>query len=157
MEMDNDFWRYSLALYQQAGVENICLQLQDDYGLDVNWLLFCHWLASRGLSISEEGLGELGKKTDSWRNQFVSPLRNLRREIGAVEGVDAVREQIKSAELEAEKYQQALMWQYYVANQRMFVETELPWYEPLLARSKASQLKTDELKNRIQGITLIKT
>ena len=38
--LDNPFWQFSLDAYQRDGVQPACLSLQDDWGLDVNVLLY---------------------------------------------------------------------------------------------------------------------
>ena len=45
LNLDNEFWRFSLEVYQDEEVQRLCLSLQDDYGLDVNVVLFCLWLS----------------------------------------------------------------------------------------------------------------
>jgi uncharacterized protein (TIGR02444 family) len=34
-------WSFSLAVYSDGSVQQECLNLQDQYGIDVNVLLFC--------------------------------------------------------------------------------------------------------------------
>ena len=37
------FWRFSVQFYRQPAVAEVCLLLQDEFGIDVNLLLFVLW------------------------------------------------------------------------------------------------------------------
>lgn len=106
------FWRFSLSFYRQPGVSDACIALQDEYGVDVNLLLFLLWLAGEGRLLSADEVKALDAKVRDWRNQTVLPLRGLRRKLkGARTLVDAARQEafrtkIKALELEAERLQQ---------------------------------------------------
>ena len=111
---DNPFWNYSLALYARAEVAKTCLALQDRLGLDVNVLLFCCWAGSRGRTLSRDEIEGLIAATRGWREQVVLPLRGVRRRLksDALElgpAAQALRADVKSAELAAEAIQQDLM------------------------------------------------
>lgn len=108
---DNPFWTYSLALYAQDGVKSLLLTLQDDYGADVNLLLCCCWLGSLQQELTAEQCSLLVKVSASWRAECVMPLRSVRRFLKAQSECDDFREQVKSLELEAERKQQALLYQ----------------------------------------------
>lgn len=45
------FWQFSEQHYARPGVADVCLQLQDDYGANVNLLLLLVMLEERGLYI----------------------------------------------------------------------------------------------------------
>ena len=105
------FWRFSLRLYAQPGVEAACLALQAQ-GVDVNVLLLCCWLGRRGGALDRRRLGALLKAVGAWQQAVVLPLRQLRRTLKRPAWrVDAdarlrLRRQIVKAELEAERLQQ---------------------------------------------------
>jgi uncharacterized protein (TIGR02444 family) len=141
MEMDNDFWRHSLRIYKQPEVERLCLSLQDEFGLDVNVVLFCHWLGVNGLAANSKHLKGLAGQVEDWRQQVVEPLRKLRRNLQTKTDVGLVREQIKLAELKAEQHQQALIWRYYRDHKDSYIKTETAWYEVLLEGQNSSQLQ----------------
>ena len=141
MEMDNEFWRHSLRLYKQPEVERLCLSLQDEFGLDVNVVLFCHWLGVTGLAANAKHLKDLSGQVDDWRQQVVEPLRKIRKNLKTKADVGSVREQIKLAELKAEQYQQALIWCYYTDHKDSYIETETAWYEVLLEGQDESRLQ----------------
>lgn len=43
--IDNPFWRYSLTTYQKDYCADFLLHAQNTFGMNVNILLFCGWLA----------------------------------------------------------------------------------------------------------------
>jgi uncharacterized protein (TIGR02444 family) len=114
------FWDYSLALYRQPAVEAACLDLQRRHGLDVNLLLLCCWLASRGVPVGCSEVTRLEARVQDWHAEVVRPLRALRQRLrvrlagGLPEGVAAawpqlagtLRESILALELDAEHVEQ---------------------------------------------------
>lgn len=111
--MDNLFWDYSLARYETDGVAAACLLLQDEYGLDVNLLLYAAWLAHIGRRLDEVHLEALDALVADWRENVVGPLRALRRRLREYPAAAEVRDEIKSLELRAERQQQDLMFDYH--------------------------------------------
>ena len=111
------FWDFSLSIYSQGNVEAVCLDLQDNWGFDVNLLLLCVWLGSKGVSLNGESLQILIKKSADWRLQAVLPLRQLRQSLkDPADGIDRLeaeemREQVKRLELQAERLQQDMLYQ----------------------------------------------
>lgn len=105
---DNPFWDYSLALYGQVSVAEVCLALQDRRDLDVNLLLFCCWQAERGVSLTVADLKALRDATAAWRLGMVVPLRRLRRALKeqAWPEAELLLQRIKDSELEAERLEQ---------------------------------------------------
>ena len=104
----NPLWDFSLRLYGEPGVAEACLALQDRLGADVNLLLFCCWAGQRGQALGEADLDRLQAVAAPWQRQVVAPLRSARRWLkgqgGA--GAEALREEIKRLELEAERLEQ---------------------------------------------------
>jgi uncharacterized protein (TIGR02444 family) len=106
------FWRFSLSVYGQEGVPDICLALQDAHGVDVNMLLYLLFRATGGAALDADEIARLDAALARWRDAVVRPLRGVRRalkgealaRIAADE--DRLRQRVKSAELEAERLQQ---------------------------------------------------
>lgn len=102
-------WDFSLALYAQPGVAEACLRLQDEQGINVNLIFWCVWLEQQlGVHLEDAHLQEAHHHIDGWDRTYVVPLRQLRRRMKAEFGtrndtIEAVRNQIKQAELAAEK------------------------------------------------------
>ena len=108
---DNPLWQYSLTVYSRPQVEPLLLALQNRHHADVNLLLCCGWMGSRGQLVSPEGLQALMDLSAPWREQCVQPLRGVRRFLKGLPGHEALREQVKALEIEAEQRQQALIYQ----------------------------------------------
>lgn len=109
------FWDFSLQLYSSAGVEKLCLQLQDDYQVDVNFALFCCWFGRFHGLVPEALWDQLLEQCQIWSQNVVQPLRQSRRWMKespvALEQteISTLRERIKAVELNAELVQQQLM------------------------------------------------
>ena len=110
------FWDFSLKLYGQDQVEAHCLELQDNWGFDVNLLLLCIWLGTKGVSLNAESMKILITQSSEWRLQAVLPLRQLRQSLKdpAIgidgEGAALLRERVKAIELDAERLQQDMLY-----------------------------------------------
>lgn len=106
-----DFWNFSLQLYARPQVADLCVQLQDAYQLNVNLLLWCCWLEQQALDLTAERLQQAHSRVDAWEQDYVLPLRalrrNLKRQFGTTDAtMEMLRQQIKQAELMAEKQMQ---------------------------------------------------
>lgn len=114
--MSDDFWSFSLEVYGKPGVETALLALQDDFGFDVNLLLFCVYCAKAGHGrLSQQAQQEMAEIADVWGGDIVAPLRAVRRALktpvaGASGAVRApLREDVKRVELAAEHAMQRLL------------------------------------------------
>ena len=114
LQYDNEFWRFSLAVYCQAEVEQECLTLQQALGIDVNLLLFCAWLGTRGITLSQEQILAASVAVGTWHDQVVQPLRGVRQQIKAFkrDAFENYRTKVKGTELEAEQIEQALLYDF---------------------------------------------
>lgn len=105
-----NFWNFSLQLYDREGVAAACLELQDTYQLDVNLVLFCFWHSSAYGEVNKELLRTVIEFSVEWRRNVVQPLRNARTWMklnpSPGEQFESLRERIKADELMTEKYQQ---------------------------------------------------
>jgi uncharacterized protein (TIGR02444 family) len=105
-----NFWNFSLELYDREGVAKACLELQNSHGLDVNLILCCFWLARNYGEADRQLLHELIEYSQIWRKHVVQPLRSARSWMKShADNRDSfirLREGIKAEELQAEKYQQ---------------------------------------------------
>ena len=114
MAQRTDFPGYSINLYGRGNVEKSCLKLQDDYGLDVNTVLFCYWFGANYGVIGEELWQRIDKISGEWQSRLIRPLREARRWLKSHglepdQAIDDLRERIKQDELTAELTQQRLM------------------------------------------------
>ena len=119
----NPFWDYALELYRRDRVEAACLELQQRHGLDVNGVLFCCWLARRGIALDEAVLGRIAAATEPWQEDFVRPLRALRDRLKAAlaepeqgsitarwpELAAALRRRVLALEIDGERLEQLVL------------------------------------------------
>lgn len=112
----DSFWEFSLEIYRLPDVAERLIALQDEYGADVNVVLFCCWCGQGGrlpldAVFFERVDGELG----CWRQEVIDVLRRLRRHMkGGVRGISLevstpLREEIKRLELDAERVMQSAL------------------------------------------------
>ncbi len=117
---DTPFWRFSLAVYAADGVADECLALQERLGLDVNLLLFAAYIgAVEGIRLDAQDVAAAAVLVDGWHAAIVRALRGVRRTLKPLSLDDkdplqgaatALRSKVKVAELDAEKIEQAMLW-----------------------------------------------
>ncbi|WP_404376233.1 TIGR02444 family protein [Vreelandella aquamarina] len=100
-------WDFALALYAQPGVEQACLTLQDDAGVDVCELLFHCWLYHHGLQAEPGALAAIREERHRWQQQVTATLRQLRRDLKSQaahsESISTLRKTLQTAEIQAER------------------------------------------------------
>lgn len=113
-----NFWNFSVALYSQEGVSTACLELQNEFGFDINLILFCYWYGDSHGIFDDQLLQQAIQFSANWRQSVVQPLRNVRKWMKLNSSAfgpeqssqyEILRERIKDDELAAEKYQQETM------------------------------------------------
>lgn len=112
-----DFWDFSLEIYARPHIAASCIALQDAFGLDVNLMLLCLWVADRrSASLSSCALGQISVAVAPWNKAIVAPLRSIRRRLKAPEDLRATarlaqvcREHVMQAELDGERVAQRLL------------------------------------------------
>ena len=110
LDYDNEFWRFSLAVYGRAEVAKECLGLQDAFGIDVNILLFCAWLGKQAVALHREDIEAASQAVASWQDDIVRPLRTVRQRLRDFSGHEKLRAGIKDGEIEAEQIEQAMLF-----------------------------------------------
>ena len=83
LQLDNDFWRFSLKVYDQEGVANECLELQERHGVNVNVLLFCAWIGTQAITLDRKDIEAATQIVLRWDAMVVRPLRIARQEMKA--------------------------------------------------------------------------
>jgi uncharacterized protein (TIGR02444 family) len=112
------FWDFSVRTYRTSGVSDACLSLQNDYGADVNMLLYSCWIGAAIGAFDDELFDRTSKFSTTWAENIVIPLREARtwmKHTGC--GSDPVptekcmqlRDEVKSVEFAAEKMQQEVL------------------------------------------------
>jgi uncharacterized protein (TIGR02444 family) len=111
----NSLWDFSLAVYAAPSVAEACLRAQDQHGLDVNLILWAAWVGASGHRLTGGELAAAAGATDAWRREVVQPLRSVRRRLKNSPypvpdaAAQALRDQVKAAELDAERQQQLML------------------------------------------------
>ncbi|GLS27095.1 TIGR02444 family protein [Marinibactrum halimedae] len=136
MVLENDLWKFSLKTYAHAQVAEYCLQLQDEFGVNVNLILWCLWLESRSIAISSEDIHQANLAVALWQERITVPLREDRRALKLlVEDCFhylQLREQVKRLELLSEQYQQFILWRYsasVISSWQAYVKSEMSLYK----------------------------
>lgn len=117
LELDNPFWRFSLAIYAMPGVQEECLSLQNESGVNVNILLYCAWRGTEGDCLTASTLQRLNEVVHAWRSKIIIPLRQIRNDLktmsspNLIDGnIKAFRSNILEAELCGEQIEQAVLF-----------------------------------------------
>lgn len=110
------FRDFSYAVYTAPGVAEECLRLQDEYGVDVNVLLFCAYAAvAAKVALTADDLTAIDAEVAALRDGVIVPLRTCRRTLkqgiaplptGQRAGAERLRRQVKDVELAAEYLEQ---------------------------------------------------
>jgi uncharacterized protein (TIGR02444 family) len=112
------FWDFSVRTYRTDGVPDACLSLQNDYGADVNMLLYCCWIGACIGQFDHELFTRASAFSTLWADHVVVPLRSARTwmkqsgcdtETVPTDACMQLREEIKSVEFAAEKMQQQVL------------------------------------------------
>jgi uncharacterized protein (TIGR02444 family) len=116
LQIDNPFWRFSLAVYAAPGVAAECLALQRALNIDVNMLLFCAWFGAQRRLLTGEDIEGFESVVRPWHESVVRILRGVRDAIKpmpetAEDEVKALRKRILAVELQSEQIEQALLFQ----------------------------------------------
>jgi uncharacterized protein (TIGR02444 family) len=110
-----DFWAFSLAVYGDATVQQECLKLQDEHGIDINLVLFCAFAgAVHGVVLSNQATQEAVHAVGTWQRDIVATLRAARRALKPFAAENSplnasaatLRARVKTVELEAEQIEQ---------------------------------------------------
>ena len=110
LQPDNDFWRFSLRVYDQEGVASECLELQELHGVNVNLLLFCAWIGTQAIILDRNAIEAASRVVVRWDAMVVRSLRLARQEMKADPEMATVRPHVKALELEAEQIEQAMLF-----------------------------------------------
>ena len=108
--MSDDLWTWACAAYAAPGVADACLSLQDYPEQNAPLLLWAAWTAATGRRPDEETIEAACDTARAWQTTTIAPLRAVRRTLKTpvpdleTDARLAVREQVKAAELAAERH-----------------------------------------------------
>lgn len=103
-------WDWAVAAYGAEDVAIACLDLQDTAGQNVPLLLWAAWIAATGREADADVTEAACDTARAWQETAIAPLRAVRRALAsrAPDLEDAAREalrsQVKAAELAAERH-----------------------------------------------------
>ncbi len=112
------FRDFSVRTYRTPGVPDACLSLQNDFGADVNMVLYCCWIGAHVGEFGREIFTEACQFSTQWADQVVVSLRSARTwmkhsgcelETVPTNACMELRETIKSTEFASEKLQQQVL------------------------------------------------
>jgi uncharacterized protein (TIGR02444 family) len=114
MTLAENLWRFSLSVYARPGVAPRCLQLQDQWGANVNLVLWLLWLETRGQTADAALIARAETELADWDKHIVQPLRQLRRQVRARFALEEIAigetyQQLKASELQAERVEQEIL------------------------------------------------
>jgi uncharacterized protein (TIGR02444 family) len=105
----DEFWHYALDVYQQEGVKQACLDLQDKMQLNVNLILAMMYLCKHGLMYRYDDFSEVEQAIAESEKK----LKHHRRKRRGLKKIDeSLYEKALSEELTMEKAQQAIIVEY---------------------------------------------
>jgi len=110
------FWDFSRRFYRKPGVADACLFVQDRYGLNVNLIMLCVWLAKTGGGVLATGkITAALQRISDWEFSVIKPLREIRRvcrheALGIPEFLlQLFQPEVENTELEAEHVEQLVL------------------------------------------------
>jgi len=113
--MDNNlqhtFWTWALKRYDDPGLRECLLALQESCGLVVVEALFFAWLAEQGRQLEFAEARRMEEVITPWVDKVLLPLRRQRVEWTNNKETESLRREALRLELEAEKTLAALFWE----------------------------------------------
>ena len=113
---DDEFWNFSVYVYEKTGVWHACHELQNNYAANINVILYCLWHCKNGgRSIALGELLEILERISAWHYSVTQPLRSVRQSLKEPSACipagisEKLRTRIKRAELEAERVEQQII------------------------------------------------
>ena len=102
-------WDFAVAIHGEPGVDAGLIDLQDNHGQCVSYLLWAVWAARHGRPVTETVLGVASSLARDWEAEVTAPLRAARRTLKrswppmADVRREALRSKVKAVELSAER------------------------------------------------------
>lgn len=110
MQLNNDLWAFALKFYQQPGVEQACLQLQDQYGVSINRLLYACWCSVAGVRLPQHSRFV---EVEHWQQQVTHKVRSarytVRKQKAEQSAMNACYDKLRAAELACEQIELAML------------------------------------------------
>ena len=103
------YWDWAVEVHGREGVDAALMNLQDQHGQCVAYLLWAAWAAAEGRELDPVLLSQAAALATHWETAATGPIRHARRELKApAPPIDddlrnALREQVRKAEFAAER------------------------------------------------------
>lgn len=75
---NSELWNYSTQIWTLPEVELICLEMQNDYDININILLYCSWVGDKKLLLNDDDMQTLLDTVQPWQI-IIKPLRDSRK------------------------------------------------------------------------------
>ena len=96
---NEEFWRWSLAVYEREGMKEALLEMQDRRGFSVNLLLFAIWASEERAALTPQHWASAIAIVEDWSGDVTERLRAARRAMD-IEGLgDKLVDQLVDAGL----------------------------------------------------------
>lgn len=109
-QLENSLWFYSCEHYKKGNVSHYLLGLQDQFGLNINLILFCLWLDRQSLSIDISDFKTLDTICRDMDKDLIHPLRQQRKKYKSISPLNPIYQQLKGVEIKLEQYQIAILY-----------------------------------------------
>jgi uncharacterized protein (TIGR02444 family) len=102
-------WDWAVTVHQAPGVDPALIEIQDQHGQCVSFLLWAAWAARRGRVLDTKILSRGVALAGPWEREVTAPIRAARRALKPARadlgdsGREALRGHVKDAEFEAEE------------------------------------------------------
>ena len=107
--LQQTFWTWALKRYENTGLRECLLTLQESCGLVVVEALFFAWLAEQGRELTLTEVKRMEDAINPWVERVLLPLRRERVEWSNDKDATLLRSEALRLELEAEKTLAALL------------------------------------------------
>lgn len=116
---EEEFWQYSVELYQSGDNQRLFLSLQDRFDLNVNVLLSMYYLAFKNIALSPTQIAQLNESIVS-ENKITKAIRSQRRKLKDSEKAcdQSKYDELLDKELNSEKREQKAIMKYLLSQQK---------------------------------------
>ncbi len=102
------YWRYSLSAYAAAGVQTLCLRLQNSHAANVNLLLLGGFVGCAGQLFEEQDWVRITNYIAPFNKRYTRRIRDLRQRVQPLAATECYQ-QLKALELQAEQLEQQII------------------------------------------------
>ncbi|TNF65369.1 MAG: TIGR02444 family protein [Gammaproteobacteria bacterium] len=112
-EVNNPFWQFSLKLYKNKQIESALINLQEQYDLNINCILFALWLAYVDIQLQPNEFQDIIKSVEVMQSNITKVIRKARKSVKLNQSQypDMFYQNLLQIELESEALQQQKLYQ----------------------------------------------